>query len=177
MAAARRRRRFPLRPLLLSLLVAGCAGGAAAPQPGGGGLPPDTATARFAPGAEADVIHVRVSDRRAVREATLVGPGGIAQPAFTLQAGAAAQGYQPRSTAPSVDMRLGGSRSGSETAFLPGGGSVSTFGGQIASFAEIRVPDPILYRQTWRDWRIRIRLGDPPAGATVELPAPRPSPG
>ncbi|HEY0523243.1 MAG TPA: hypothetical protein VGD08_07630 [Stellaceae bacterium] len=173
---AARRRHFPLRPLLLGLFVAGCAG-AAPPQPGSGGSPPDSAAARFAPGAEADVIQVRVTDRRAVRDVTLVGPGGIAQPAFTLQTGGAAHAYEPRTTAPSVDMRLGGSRSGSETAFPPGGGSVSLYGGQIASFAEIRLPDPVLYRQTWRDWRVRIRLGDPPDAATVDLPAPRPSPG
>jgi len=48
----------------------------------------------------------------------------------------------------------------------------------IASSASIPLPDPVEYRQDWRNYRIRLSFGDAPDEVeTREVDAPEPPPG
>ena len=44
----------------------------------------------------------------------------------------------------------------------------------IVSNATIQLPDPVAYRRDWRQYRIRLRFGDPPQVETREIAAPAP---
>jgi hypothetical protein len=58
-------------------------------------LEPDTVIARFAPGGEVSVIVVAVSDRRPLRSAELIGPGGTIVPAASVDTGTIALSGDP----------------------------------------------------------------------------------
>ncbi len=160
---------------------------------GGGERPaevqaPDTVVARFAPGGEVSVIEVSVSDRRPLRSAELVGPGGVIVPAASIDANrdatAADQPFRPSGV---VGGGLGrGFGSGTGFGFGTGVGiglpptGADAFGGQAAvlgqirSTALLRLPDPLSYRLEWQQWQLRVQIGDPPDLNVVTLPAPEP---
>lgn len=143
---------------------------------GDAGQQPNTAVARFIPGEDVTIILVTVNDRRALRAAELVGPGGAVIAADSVDANRIAAYRQPLSRQ-SIGVGVGGTGVAQP---LGGLGSFAagsqTFGAsQIYSTAEIRLPDPDSYARDWRLWRVRLRIGDPPDPTTLTLPAPQPS--
>jgi hypothetical protein len=177
-----------LLPCLLSaaLALTACADQGAAPNAAGQG--PDTAVARFVGHDEVTVVQVTVSDYRPMRSAELLGPGGVVIRAYSIDTNRAVAAEQPLFRPP---LGAGG---GFVAGFGGGGGSFSTglgialplggnyaapgsqvaVSGQVQSTALIRLDDPQDYRRTWRDWKLRVQLGDPPNAGFVFLPAPQP---
>jgi hypothetical protein len=141
---------------------------------------PDTVVARFAPGGEVSVIVVSVSDRRPLRSAELIGPGGTIVPAASIDTGNIAlngdQSLQP--PAPPGGAGGFGFGTGAPTVPVPLTGAAPEMtglsNGQIQSTALLRLPDPLGYRLEWQQWQVRVRIGDPPDVNTVTLPAPQP---
>jgi hypothetical protein len=161
----------------LAVALAACGGGYEDPI---AGQQPYTAMARFLPGAEVTVIQVTVSDRQALRGAELIGLGGAAIEADSIDASVAASQTQPVFRQ-SVDNGL---LDGAQDMSLPptGFGAFGPTGtqtassGQIKSTALIRLPDPASYVKDWRFCQIRLRIGDPPQVVVLDIPAPQPPP-
>ena len=127
----------------------------------------------FAVGQDEQVIHVRALDRLAIAGATLILPDGDRIPAYSIEQ-LKNPSFSDRSSlgAPTSDVTaVGGS-----VPLLTGPGvaqTTTTFIGQIASVALIRVPDLRLYRQIWQDAKVEVQLGvDPSDRRTELLPAP-----
>jgi hypothetical protein len=194
----RPQRRRVLTGVALSgaLVLAACS--LAGDEPRSSGQAPDTVVARFAPGGEVSVIEVSVDDRRPLRSAELVGPGGVIVPADSIDAGSAPS-LQDRVFQHSAPERPfapppNEPGSGSTGGLGPGGGfgfgmgaglpmpltgaegevGQSTDPGQVHSSALLRLPDPLGYRLEWQQWQVRVQVGDPPDANVVVLPAPQP---
>lgn len=121
---------------------------------------PSAITAAFEPGGLVNVIVVTTTDRLPLRSAVLAGPDGARQPAYSLDVVPALI----RDTSISADPVLG-------TRGVPSTTRVNI----MRSTALIQLPDPVHYANTWRRWRIELRLGDPAAGerdVTLAAPAP-----
>jgi hypothetical protein len=127
-------------------------------------------------------IEVRVTDRMAVAAVTLIGPGGEAYAASSIDrapvAGMPRGGFRP-------SLAIGASGGSSDrvsSAFglgLPLGGiDNGPADRQVLSVALIDLEDPAAYRALWRGWRIRIEVGTPDTvHRTIEIAAPRPPDG
>lgn len=157
-AATAQKARQRAAAVLLLLLLGGCGEGeiplAGPPLPG-------TIEASFVPGGPADVITVTVVDPLALARAVAHGPHGESVAAY------------------SIDV----TRSPSKTTGVAGDMFPLNMGVPLLttetdanfSTALIRLPDPIYYAHTWRDWRIELQLGlGGDGGRTVTLPGPRP---
>ena len=161
------------------LLLAACTGSGG--ETSDGGLPPGTIVARFAPGGDVSVIEIVANETSALRQAELVAPTGQVIPAYSIDTVRSPQRetFQP---SPSMGVGVGIGSSGRVGTGVglsfPIGGlgtQTTTAVGQIASTALLRIPDPVFYRQTWRDWKLRLRFGDPPSDVRfVNLDAPAP---
>jgi hypothetical protein len=168
--------------LLATLLLAACTG----EGDGYAGQQPNTAVARFVTGSDVSVVQVTVSDRRPVRNAELVGPDGAVLQAYSIDANRASAVQQPMYQ-PAIGIAGTGGFGGGYSTFgagvgvilpLAGGygapGSAVVVSDQVQSTALIRLPDPLDYRRTWQDWKLRIQLGDAPDASFVMLQAPQP---
>jgi hypothetical protein len=157
--------------LLCLPLLAGCSSGSVAE----GGAP--NVLARFPPNGAADIVQVTVTDRLPARSIELVGPGGMVQPAYAINSETAPRGDY--GGGPSFGLGVGGGSRGFSSGVgigLPFGsiGSGSSSAGATVSNGYVRLPDRGFYLQTWRDWRVRVRLGDPPGDRVIEVEAPPP---
>jgi hypothetical protein len=172
--------------LVASLVLAACS--AAGDEPRAAVQAPDTVVARFAAGGEVSVVEVSVDDRRPLRSAELVGPGGVIVAASSIDSNraslAADQPFRPSGTVGGGGgFALGG---GGGFGFGTGAGvpvpltgaegpnSQAAVSGQIRSTALLRLPDPLGYRLEWQQWQVRVQIGDPPDVNYVTLPAPQP---
>jgi hypothetical protein len=143
----------------------------------------DTVVARFAPGGEVSVVTVSVLDRRPLRSAELVGPGGVIVPAASIDTDSSSE--QDRVFSPAI---AGGGLLGTGGGFgfgtgggvpMPLTGAEAQFNqqdisGQLHSVALLRLPDPLGYRLEWQQWQVRVHIGDPPHASVITLPAPQP---
>lgn len=129
-------------------------------------LAPGSIDAQFPPGGAVDVIEVTMRDRVAARSVALVGPTGLAQHAYALEAAPQRSlqrqyGDLPARASPQFGIR--------------GAPRTTSSAGEIVTTAFIRVPNVLDYRRNWRDYRIRIEFGSSPeALRAVEVPAPPP---
>jgi hypothetical protein len=129
----------------------------------------------FAVGQDEQIIHVRALDRLAIASATLILPGGERIPADSIEQ-LKNPSFSDRTSlgAPSSDVEA----VGGGVPLLTGPGmaqTTTTFIGQIASVAQIRVPDLREYRQIWQGAKVEVQLGiDPSDRRTELLPAPSP---
>jgi hypothetical protein len=143
------------------VLLAGCGSDA---ETAGPGLPaPPSVEARFVPGRSVNIITVTASDPLALRSADLIGPGGVAVPASSIETGRA----PAEPVAPGVD------------AFppIPGMSVPTARVDTVLSTALIQLPEPVLYVHDWRQYRIRLRFANPGGQSReVMLPAPAPPP-
>jgi hypothetical protein len=167
-------RRIPLL-LAAAALLTGCAdyGAPGGASDGGAG----SATARFVPGNDVNIIQVTLTGRLPARAAELVGPDGTVQPAQSINTDRVASrgyGYGGPTFGLGVGGGSGGFGSGIGLSFPLGSSSETVSSGDIVSNAFIPLPDPLRYRQTWQAWRIRVQVGDPPNQSTLELAAPQP---
>jgi hypothetical protein len=194
----RPRRRYVFAGVVLSGALALAACGLAGDEPQSSGQAPDTVVARIVPGGEVSVIEVSVNDRRPLRSAELVGPGGVIVPADSIDAGSAPslqdqifqksapeRPFAPPPNEPgsgnSGGLGIGGGGGFGMGATIPmpltgaeGDGGRPIDPGQVHSSALLRLPDPLGYRLEWQQWQVRVQVGDPPNANVVVLPAPQP---
>jgi hypothetical protein len=162
-----------LAGLLALLLLFGCAGSGPTP------VPANTVQTGFPTGV--NQIQINAVDRQPLRGAELVAPDGRATPALSVTANPApTQNFsQQYPQTPYSGPNYGVSSIGSN-ALAPGvvGSAPVTQTRllQIVSTATIQLPDPVAYRHDWRQYRIRLRFGDPPQVETREIAAPAPPP-
>jgi hypothetical protein len=169
-----------MRHLLLLLTslaaLAGCdAGGGPAPLPG------PHATASFPPGSVVNVIRVDVLDRLPLRAAALVAPDGTQTEASWLDVNdkVQASGGQFAMSSP---WRGASAFAEANPALLPTANAEATFYSQkelllMSADADIALPDPVVYRRDWQNYRVRLSFGAPGALVTRDIPAPQPPPG
>ena len=146
---------------LVAVLLAACAGSGPTPSPN------DQIRADFPPGGIADRIEVTAVDRLALRGAELVAPDGHVTPALSINVNPTpTKGFsQGAWAAPITSANYGVSSIGSNalTPNVVGAAPQSqTTLLAMVSTASIQLPDPIAYRRDWQQYRIRLRLGDPP---------------
>jgi hypothetical protein len=188
--------------VLITLAIAGC-GGNGSPPPASAGsepaapsatqaaaqpgpLPPTSATAnarlRVGFGGLVDTIEVSAVEYLPLREAMLVAPDGTIVPATYL-----AVGDNPRLATGQWSLAqrwddLGTQDNALAALALPNAqaGAALYSSRQLlamVSRADIPLPDPVAYRRDWRDWRIRLTFGTPPAELeTLVIAAPEPPP-
>ena len=142
-------------------------------------MPNDQIRADFPPGGIADQIEVTAVDRLALRGAELVAPDGHVTPALSINVNPTpTTGFsQGAWAAPITSANYGVSSIGSNalTPNVVGAAPQSqTTLLAMVSTASIQLPDPIAYRRDWQQYRIRLRLGDPPQNETREIAAPAP---
>jgi hypothetical protein len=157
--------------LVACAILAGC----------GGGLPPlpgDRVRASFPPGGIVDVIEISAIDRLPLRSVELVAPDGTVTPAASIAVGPApAETYsQPFPGSPYTGSAFG-------FANIPAGAGAAAGAPQaqsrllaMAATTSIALPDPVAYRRDWRDYRIRLRFGEPPGAVERDIAAPAPPP-
>ncbi len=127
--------------------------------------------ARFVSGQDIEVIEVRSLDNVAVRSAELVLPEGKPLPAYSIDT-VPNPTVQGMAGMPNLDIAGYAGRANSSLPGTPQ--SSTTFVGQIASVALIRLDEPRAYRQVWQNSTIQVGLGDGPGARMVTLPAPKP---
>ena len=146
---------------LVAVVLAACAGSGPTPSSN------DQIRADFPPGGIADRIEVTAVDRLALRGAELVAPDGHVTPALSINVNPTpTTGFsQGAWAAPITSANYGVSSIGSNalTPNVVGAAPQSqTTLLAMVSTASIQLPDPIAYRRDWQQYRIRLRLGDPP---------------
>ena len=157
----------------------------AASQPGP--LPPGPATPRAQLragfGGLVDTIEVSAIEPMPLREAALIAPDGTTVPATYINV---TDNPSLATGTWSLSNRWGeaaGSNNALAALALPNmqAGAALRANEQLlamVSRADIPLPDPVAYRRDWRNWRIRLGFGTPPAELqTFEIPAPEPPPG
>jgi hypothetical protein len=162
-----------LTGLFALLWLTACAGGGPTPVPG------DTVQARFTPGGNVNQIEVTAIDRQPMRGAELVAPDGHKTAALSVAANpASTQNFSAEfPQIPTSGPNYGVSSIGSN-ALAPGVVGTAPLSQTrllaIVSNATIQLPDPAAYQRDWRQYRIRLRFGDPPQVETREIAAPAP---
>jgi hypothetical protein len=149
-----------------------------APPPGAE-IPEQGVTASFPPGAVVNVIRVDARETEPLRAAELVAPDGSTTPANWLDvdpnprrltgqdavadpwrsSGFGTNGINPLPTAPPNSAN-------SESQLL-----------LMVSTADIQLPDPVVYRQDWEKYKIRLSFAAGNQLDVREIPAPAPPPG
>jgi hypothetical protein len=167
---------------LLLCFLAACSSNSPEPPIGPA---PGSISARFPTGGAVDVIQVTVSDRMAARDIELVGPDGVVQPAYNVETQQATQvdpGYRGWGLGPSVGLGVGGGSGGFGTGIglsfplgVYGAPTSTTTTDQTVTNAFIRIPDLGDYRQNWQDFKIRMRMGEPPDIRFLTIDAPPPA--
>jgi hypothetical protein len=171
MKAASCRKRGWARPIFLGF-AAWLQLGVAAAQTTPSFPLPDSAVAQFGAGANINIIEVAVSDRERASRIELIGPGGVVWKARSLVAEAAASQAATTSGFPPPDIAI---KSGAVISALGQNAAGHNSSNQIVSTASIPLAEPLRYRRSWQEWRIRIEFGTSPGPVrVVTLPAPRP---
>lgn len=172
-----------LLPLVL-IMVAGCAGGAAPPAATPIGAPGLASKLRvgFPARGLVDTIEIDAVDRLPLRSAELVAPDGTAAVASYLNVsdlpsfatGQSALDNRWRDVVePSNLMPALLADNAQAAAAIRGQAQLLS----MVSFAEIQLPDPVVYRREWQHYRIRLTFGTPPGPLETRLvPAPAPAP-
>jgi hypothetical protein len=148
-----------------------------APPPGGA-IPQQGVTTNFPPGGITGVIRVNALETEPLRAAELIAPDGSTTPASWLDvdpnpqrldgqdavadpwrsSGFGTNGINPLPTAPPNFAR-------SQNQLL-----------LMVSSADIPLPDPVVYRQDWEKYRIRLSFAVGNQLDVREIPAPAPPP-
>lgn len=123
------------------------------------------------------VIEVKVRDPLPVKSAVLVDPTGVETAAYDIQRDR--QVYRSGGARPSVGVGVGGSSSGGfgtgigiGIPIYPGG---SGYRDEVTeSTAKVKIGNPVLYRNSWQSWKLRVELEDGATRRTIELTPPKP---
>ena len=144
---------------------------------GYGGTSPYSTDAHFLSG-DPTVIEVTIRDPLPVKHAVLIDPTGVETAAYDIQRDR--QTYSsdggPR---PSVGVGVGGGSSGHFGTGIGIGFPIYSGGsGSRAdvteSTAKVKISNPVLYRNSWQSWKLRIDLEDGANKRTIELAPPKP---
>jgi hypothetical protein len=165
--------RQKLFPILAMLLVAACSGNSGS---GYGGTQYSTDAHFLA--SDPTVIEVKVRDPLPVTSAVLIDPTGAETAAYDIQRDRQTY-YSDGGPRPSVGVGVGGGSSGNFGTGIGIGFPIYSGGSSYASdvtesTAKIKIVNPVLYRSTWQDWKLRAELGDGEDKRSVEITPPKP---
>jgi hypothetical protein len=162
--------------VLIMLLLAACSGSGGSGS-GGTGSVSSAADARFLKD-DPTVIELTVRDPLPVARMVLIDPTGAETEAFDIQRDR--QTFRSGGGAsPNVGVGVFGGSSGrigtgiglGFPIFSSGQSGSSTV---VDSTARVRISNPVLYRTTWQNWKLRAELDDGRAKRTIELVPPKP---
>jgi hypothetical protein len=124
------------------------------------------------------VIEVTVRDPLPVKSAVLVDPTGVETAAYDIQRDR--QTYSsnggPR---PSVGVGVAGGSSGHFGTGIGIGFPIYSGGSDYRSditesTAKVKISNPVLYRNSWQSWKLRVDLEDGANKRTIEIAPPKP---
>ncbi|HEX6119567.1 MAG TPA: hypothetical protein VFZ03_08950 [Dongiaceae bacterium] len=171
--------------LTLSLALAACSSGNAGGGGGYGGVGSSTssnapygANAHFLSG-DPTVIEVAVRDPLPAARVVLIDPTGAETAAYDIQRDKQVyrSGAGPR---PSVGVGVFGGSSGHIGTGIGIGIPIfssgqSGYGGTVVdSTAKVKIANPVLYRESWQRWKVRVELGEGGTARTIEMVPPKP---
>lgn len=177
-----------LMPILLAFAVAmplaacssGNYGGGGSGYGGTGGAVDSqySANAHFL-ATDPTVIELTIRDPLPAARVFLIDPNGQETAAYDIQRDRRV--YQSDSgPRPSVGIGVGGGSSGHVSSGIGIGFPIFSSGGAnqtssvIDSTAKVRISNPVLYRTTWQDWKLRVELDDGVNKRTIETLPPKP---
>jgi hypothetical protein len=125
------------------------------------------------------VIEVSVRDPLPAARVFLIDPSGVQTAAFDLQRDR--QVYRSGSGArPNVGVGVFGGSSGHVGTGIGIGFPIFSSGQSnyttsvVDSRAKVKIPNPVLYRETWQRWKIKVELEDGSNKRTIEMVPPKP---
>src|SRR5262245_20030339 len=124
------------------------------------------------------VIEVTIRDPLPVKHAVLVDPTGVETAAYDIQRDR--QVYSSNGGArPSVGVGVGGGSSGHFGTGIGIGfpiysGGSDTRADVTESIAKVKISNPVLYRNSWQSWKLRVDLDDGANKRTIEMVPPKP---
>lgn len=170
-----------MRTLIVPVLVLGLALVGCSSNPGGGGTSsnaPYGASAHFL-GSDPTVIEVTVRDPSPVARVVLIDPTGAETAAYDIQRDK--QIYRsdagPR---PSVGVGVFGGSSGHIGTGVGIGFPIFSSGQSnytaavVDSTAKVKIGNPVLYRESWQRWKLRVEFEDGGNARTIEMVPPKP---
>jgi hypothetical protein len=160
-------------PILVMLALAACSNNGGS----GSGGTQYSSDAHFL-ASDPTVIEVKVRDPLPVTRAVLVDPTGAETVAYDIQRDRQTY-YSDGGARPSVGVGVGGGSSGNFGTGIGIGFPLYSGGSRYSSdvtesTAKIKIGNPLLYRSTWQDWKLRAELGDGADKRTVEITPPKP---
>lgn len=165
--------RQKLFPILAMLLLAACSSNSGS---GYGGT--QYATDAHFLSDDPTVIEVTVRDPLPVKRAVLVDPTGVETDAYDIQRDKQVyrSGGGPR---PSVGVGVGGGSSGNFGTGIGIGFPIYSGGSDYRSevtqsIAKVKISNPVLYRNSWQSWKLRVELDDGANKRTIEMAPPKP---
>lgn len=125
------------------------------------------------------VIEVSVRDPLPAARVFLIDPTGAETAAFDIQRDKRI--YQSDSgPRPSIGVGVGGGSSGHVSTGIGIGFPIFSDSGPsqtsavIDSTAKVRISNPVLYRETWQSWKLRVELDDGVSKRVLETLPPKP---
>ncbi len=125
------------------------------------------------------VIEVSVRDPLPAARVFLIDPTGAQTAAFDIQRDRRI--YRSDSgPQPSIGVGVGGGSSGHVSTGIGIGFPIFSDSGPsqtsavIDSTAKLRIPNPVLYRETWQSWKLRVELDDGVTKRVLETLPPKP---
>jgi len=125
------------------------------------------------------VIEVSVRDVLPAARVFLVDPSGVETAAFDIQRDR--QVYRSDvGSRPNVGVGVFGGSSGHVGTGIGIGFPIFSSGQSnytasvVDSRAKVRIPNPVLYRETWQRWKIRVELEDGANKRFIEMVPPKP---
>lgn len=124
------------------------------------------------------VIEVTVRDPLPVKSAVLIDPTGVETAAYDIQRDR--QVYRSDGGArPSVGVGVGGGSSGHFGTGIGIGFPIYSGGSGYRadvteSIAKVKIGNPVLYRNSWQSWKLRVELDDGANKRTIDMAPPKP---
>jgi hypothetical protein len=169
-------------PVLL-LMLAACSGNSGGSGYGGSGSgssnAPYGANAHFL-ASDPTVIEVAVRDPLPAARVFLIDPTGAETAAYDIQRDRQtyhSDNYGPR---PSVGVGVFGGSSGHVGTGIGIGiplfssGPSSYTAAVVDSTAKVKISSPVLYRESWQNWKLRVEFEDGSNARTLEMVPPKP---
>lgn len=167
--------------LALGLALAACSSGNSGGGYGGAGSDSRAqygASAHFL-ASDPTVIEVMVRDPLPVARVSLIDSTGVATAAYDIQRDKQVyrSGSGPR---PSVGVGVSGGSSGHIGTGIGIGFPIFSSGQSgytatvVDSTAKVKIGNPVLYRESWQRWKLRVEFEDGGNARTIEMVPPKP---
>jgi hypothetical protein len=124
------------------------------------------------------VIEVKIRDPLPVARAVLVDPTGVETAAYDIQRDR--QVYRSGGGArPTVGVGVGGGSGGNFGTGIGIGFPIYSGGSDYRndvteSIAKVKIINPVLYRNSWQSWKLRVELEDGANKRTIDMVPPKP---